>query len=79
MTGNRPIKRKKVDPRVAHLRSLCANYARHGRVDDLRKAQRELRAALLEQTIRKAVETEPPLTTDERRRIAGILQEGIDD
>ena len=78
MTGNRPIRRKKVDPQVAHLRGKCAGYARHGREDDLREAQRDLRAALLEQAIRKAVEADPPLTLAQRQRLSSLLLGGID-
>lgn len=65
---------RKIDPQVAHLRAKVAVYKRDGRQDDLHQAQRDLCAARLEQAIRKAVEAAPPLTPEQRMRLAAILK-----
>ena len=45
---------------------------------DLLDARRDLRAARLEDYIRRVVDTAPPLTGEQRARLAGLLAGGPD-
>jgi hypothetical protein len=54
---------------------------RYRRPDDpaIADARRDLAAASLEEYIRRVVDSAPPLTDDQRSRIAALLQAGGDD
>lgn len=58
------------------------NALRRYRTDDdpdVLDAARDLRAARLEDAITRAVESAPPLTDEQRRRLAGLLGGGAGD
>lgn len=55
------------------------NALRRYRTDDdpeVLDAARQLRAARLEDAVRKALDTAPPLTDEQRRRLAALLAGG---
>jgi hypothetical protein len=61
------------NPRTRRLANLAGNAARHqGRIP--RDLQRELLAARIEDHICKLVDGAPPLTTEQRDRIAALLR-----
>ena len=59
-----------------HHRDRVASLARNRADDDpeLIEARRDLKAELLAVHVKKVVESDPPLTEDQRARIAGILR-----
>jgi hypothetical protein len=59
---------------VAHHRARVAVYVRDGR--DASEARRDLLAAKLEEQIKRAVAGAPPLTDEQRRRLAAIIRGG---
>jgi hypothetical protein len=63
---------------IARHRATVAALARHRGPDDpdLASARRELRAANLEHAIREAVAGAPPLTYEQRTRLAALLRNG---
>lgn len=63
-------------PDVASARARSAAYQRHRAPDDpdLVTARRDLAAVTLEQHVRKIVEAAPPLTDEQRERIAALLR-----
>lgn len=70
---------RKPSPDVAKARGTYAILARHHGRDDPRTvtAETELRAANLAEGIRKAINTWPPLTAEQRDRLAGLLRAGV--
>lgn len=65
-----------VDP-VRHARSNLANsYRRAATQAERDRLRRELSAAKVERAIREAVEAAPPLTDEQRARLAAILTGG---
>lgn len=65
-------------PAVAHERARIASLTRSRTADDpeLIEARRNLRAASLESHIARILAEAPPLTADQRQRIAGLLTAG---
>lgn len=66
-------------PAVAKARAQVAAIRRHRAPDDpaLAEAQQNLRAAKLEDHVRKVVAEAPPLSHDARDRIVAILRSGV--
>lgn len=64
------------DPVLAHQRARVAALRKHRGPDDPETiaATRELRAEKLAQHVRKIVDLAPPLTTEQRARIAALLR-----
>lgn len=62
-----------IDPTVARHRGRKAVATRDGRHDEAQAADRDLRAALLEQAIRELAGKVPPLTDEQRVRLAELL------
>ncbi|MBM0233371.1 hypothetical protein JNW91_16815 [Micromonospora sp. STR1_7] len=60
-------------PSPRHFRAVKANAVRYGDQAAAERADRELRAAKLERAIRTAVDAAPPLTDEQRARLAGLL------
>ena len=66
------------DPEIRRLRARVAQAARYHpdqpeRADDDR---RSLKAAVAEQYVRDLVDTFPPLTSEQRSRLAALLADG---
>lgn len=61
---------------VAHERARLATLTRHRDADDpeLIDAQRNLRAANLEEHIRRVVDAAPALSSEQRDRLAALLR-----
>ncbi len=55
-------------------RARLAALTRHHPDADHGPARRDLRAAQLEEHIRRVVDAAPPLTADQKARLAGILR-----
>lgn len=68
----------KISQPVAHHRARVGALSRSRTSNDpeLIDAQVSLRAAALEESVRKAVEAAPPLPEDAKRRIAALLTRG---
>jgi hypothetical protein len=66
----------KPSPKVAHLRAQVGAHQRHhGRTDQRTvDAVRELREAKLAEHIKKVVDQAPPLTGEQRTRLAALLR-----
>lgn len=56
-----------------HHRARRANAIQRGDTETAELAGRDLRAALLEEHIQKVVAAAPPLTDEQRVRLAGLL------
>lgn len=63
---------------VARTRARIATATRLGRTEELEEARRDHAAAKLAEHIRKSLSTAPPLTTEQRERIARLLTGGAD-
>lgn len=63
-------------PAVAHARALVAVNVREGRHGAAAEARRDLRAANLEEHIKRVVDEAPPFTEEQRRRLAAIIRGG---
>lgn len=64
----------KPNPKVARLRARKAAITRHHGPDaDTADLDRELKAASLEDHIRRVVDAAPPLTEEQRTRLALLL------
>lgn len=61
-------------PNVAKARSLKAVAHRRGDQAAILEAGRELAAAKLEVYIQRTIESAPPLTPEQRDRLAGLLR-----
>ena len=61
------------DP-VLQARARKGVAARRGDAEGVRSASRDLTAAKLERHIREAVAAAPPLTNDQRARLAALLR-----
>lgn len=61
---------------VAHQRAKIAGLSRDRKPDDpqLVEARRNLRAEMLAEHVRKVVDQAPPLSTEQRHRIAALLR-----
>lgn len=61
-----------------HERARVAALVRHKPADapEVAEARRDLRAARLADYVRRVIDEAPPLTDDQRRRIAALLQGG---
>lgn len=61
---------------LPHLKARHAAYRRHREPDDPEAiaAERDLKAGVLEQHIRAVVDEAPPLTDEQRNRLAAILR-----
>lgn len=61
-----------------HQRAKCAALTRSRAADDpeLLDAKRNLRAARLEDYIQRAVDSAPPLTLEQKQRLAALLSGG---
>jgi hypothetical protein len=55
------------------LASQIANTQRHHPDVDVRELRRDLRAASLAERIRREAETDPPLSLEQRARLAALL------
>jgi hypothetical protein len=66
------------DPLVRAASTRLAALMRHRPTDDpeVAKASRDLRAAQLEAHVRAVVDTFPPLSADQRARLAVLLRGG---
>lgn len=66
------------DPTPRQQRARVAALSRRRQSDDpeLMSATAQLRATMLEEHIRKVVDGWPPLTSEQRARLAGILLTG---
>ena len=67
-----------ISPAVAHERARIASLSRSRTVDDpeLVEARRNLRAASLEAHVKRILSEAPPLSDEQRRRLAGLLTGG---
>lgn len=65
---------QQVPPTVAHHRARLANAVRRGDDAAATESRRDLKAARLEDHIRKTVDEAPPLTDEQRARLAQLLQ-----
>jgi hypothetical protein len=57
----------------AHHRARRANALQRGDTETAELAARDLRAAMLAEHIKTAVDAAPPLTDEQRARLAGLL------
>lgn len=64
------------NPEVDRHRARKAVAIRDGRTEAAEMADRDLRAARLADSIRKLVDQAPPLTAEQRLRLAGLLVGG---
>jgi len=60
-------------PTARQAKARLAAHIKHGNVDEVDDARRELHAAVLEAHVRRIVEAAPPLTAEQRAKIAAIL------
>lgn len=70
-----PITKPKYDPVIVARNKLSGMYS-HGRTPEpeaLAAAQRDLTEAKLERYVREALAAVPPLTDEQRARIASLL------
>lgn len=58
----------------AHHRARRANALQRGDTETAELAGRDLRAAMLAEYIENVVDKAPPLTADQRSRLAALLQ-----
>jgi len=63
---------------LAHHRAVHANAVLRGDVAAAAEAKRSLNATRLEEYIRRVVNDAPPLTNEQRNRLAAILHSGGD-
>lgn len=59
-----------------HTRSQIAVKKRHDPTADVTALRQQLKAERLEDYIRKTVQEAPPLTDEQRRRLAALLTSG---
>ena len=59
-----------------HTRSKIAHIKKHDPSADVTDLRRQLRAERLEDYIKRTVDEAPPLTAEQRLRLAGILAGG---
>ena len=70
-----------LSPESRSARARIANYAGRGRPEtdpDLTEARREFKASTLADHIRATVDEAPPLTPEQRDRLALLLRGGAD-
>ena len=65
-----------ISPEAARARSRLGHAALRGDKDAQAEARRELRAAVLADHIKRAVDEAPPLTVDQRSHLADLLRGG---
>lgn len=63
-------------PSLTHHRARKAHAVRYGNEAAANAADRDLRAAKLEKHIRDLVDAAPPLTAEQRLRLASLLTGG---
>lgn len=61
---------------VLRLRGKVGMAVTQGRPDEEARYRQELKAAVLEDRIREALTSEPPLTTEQREKLAALLIDG---
>lgn len=59
---------------IAHLRSRHARAVQCGRADQAAVLRRELEIAQLERHVRAVVDAAPPLSKDQRDKLAALLR-----
>ncbi|TSD95048.1 hypothetical protein FOS14_18820 [Skermania sp. ID1734] len=66
-------------PAVRHERARVAALTRDRKPDDpeLLEARRNLRAETLAEYVRRVVDAAPPLTPEQRDKIAGLLRKSV--
>ena len=64
-----------ISKNLAHLRAMHANAVLRGDADAARSAKCELTAAKLEEYTLKALAEAPPLTIEQRDRIASLIHD----
>jgi hypothetical protein len=64
---------------VEKLRNRLGVAVKHGDPDEIEAARAALAAAKIEKYIREVVDAAPPLTTEQRERLALLLGSGPDD
>lgn len=69
---------RNIDPAVARARSRKAVAVQNGRPAEAATADRDLREAKLAAHIRALVDQAPPLTAEQRLKLAGLLLGGVD-
>lgn len=62
-----------MDARSRQLRGKLANASRHRPDEDHTELRRDLKASRLEEYIRRTVDEAPPLTYEQRERLAQLL------
>jgi hypothetical protein len=65
---------RKTDPKVARHQGRKAAAVRYGNTEEAALADRDLRAALIEQRIREFADAMPPLTDEQRTHLAALLR-----
>jgi hypothetical protein len=65
-----------ISPDAARLRSQIGYAAQHGNHDREQKKRRDLRAALLYEHVERTLKELPPLTDEQRDRVASLLRGG---
>jgi hypothetical protein len=63
-----------IAPSVAQARSRLGNAARRGTPADVLEARRQLAEANIAEAIRRVVDAAPPLTPEQRDRLALLLR-----
>ena len=64
---------RNVDPQIARHGGRKAAAVRHGNIEEAAAADRDLREALLAKAIRVLTDKAPPLTDEQRTRLAALL------
>lgn len=65
---------RKVAPELAKLRAKVGSAAMRGNREQEIQYRQELKAAVLEQRIREALATDPPLTDAQRAKLVTLLE-----
>jgi hypothetical protein len=63
-----------ISPEVAYLRARHANAKLRGDETVAAECKRDLAAQRIEEFIKRTVDAAPPLTSEQRTRLAGILR-----
>jgi hypothetical protein len=67
-----------INPDVAHYRARIANAVQRGDQETADTGRRDLRVAQLADHIAKVVKSAPPITPEQRARLASLLSGGSD-
>jgi hypothetical protein len=68
--------RKGYDPAVGKATAALATAGHYGTLEDVATAKAHLKAEILRRDIESALATAPPLTEDQRTRLAALLAPG---